>query len=81
MYPNNKIVCSDRYLNLVKSLKREAERPNFIAKMNAFKCHLVELFDIAACKCENFISCSATKKIKFPKKNKPFGKISVAIEK
>ena len=62
----------DRYLNLVKSLKRDAERPNFIAKMNAFKCHLVELFDIAACKCENFISCRCNKENKVPKEEQTF---------
>ena len=62
----------DRYLNLVKSLKRDAERPNFIAKMNAFKCHLVELLDIADCKCENFISCRCNKENEVPKEEQIF---------
>lgn len=62
-----------KYQSLMKSYKRGKDKPNFQRKIINFVDDARKtLFDIAACKCNNFIKCNCEKQNRVPKRERAF---------
>ena len=51
----------DKYCKLMKSYKRDKEKPNYIKKVDDLKKQATQLFDISACKCIMDVNCLCKK--------------------
>uniref|UniRef100_A0A6P7F767 Uncharacterized protein LOC114325406 n=1 Tax=Diabrotica virgifera virgifera TaxID=50390 RepID=A0A6P7F767_DIAVI len=58
--------------DLLKPYLKRKDVASYKSKLDVFKKDSLRLFDIAACKCENFNSCSCLKQNKVPIKERPF---------
>ena len=61
--------CHESYRTLMKT---DRKRKDFENKMEEFNAKNSNLFDIAACKCVDFTSCSCSKDNKVPVEERPF---------
>ncbi|KAG8172780.1 hypothetical protein JTE90_007564 [Oedothorax gibbosus] len=62
----------EKLLNLLKSYHGRKKNFNFQHKVQAFKKEAKALFDVAACKCNDFELCHCEKSRKVPIKEQPF---------
>ncbi len=62
-----------KYRSLMKSAKHRQGSLSMKKNITTFQKHAVSsLFDLAACKCKDFNICCCPKKLKVPKKERPF---------